>query len=241
MGILDPEDYAKYGGLPSIPSDGTRCNASLRRKRGYCSLPPVLGGRCRLHKVAPAKGTLAYELTMSTRANYLPPDLKPRFEQLTGDAMEGLEETVRIQQAMETQLWSQMETGESHESWKILNELCKEYEYGSDTTRPQTFQRIKQVASGGLKAYGVKREILDLHERTRKQTETLSKVRKEVQETFTLEQDRERMGILLRILKLHCNNATLRAIAQDLQRASLANATNVMDIKDIQALPEGEE
>lgn len=190
-----------------------------------------MGGRCKIHKVPPVKGTLAYELTMSTRANYLPPDLKPRFEMLTGDAIDGLEETVRIQQAMETQLWSQMETGESHESWKLLGELCNEYEYGNDNTRPQTFQRIKQVAKGGLKAYGVKKEILDLHERTRKQTETLSKVRKEVQETWTLEQDRERMAIILRVLKLHCTNKQLRAIAMDWQRGELANATNIMEIE----------
>lgn len=150
---------------------------------------------------------------------------------LTGDAIDGLEETVRIQQAMETQLWSQMETGESHESWKLLGELCNEYEYGNDNTRPQTFQRIKQVAKGGLKAYGVKKEILDLHERTRKQTETLSKVRKEVQETWTLEQDRERMAIILRVLKLHCTNKQLRAIAMDWQRGELANATNIMEIE----------
>ncbi len=176
-------------------------------------------GRCKAH------GGLQYQvshsLTMGTRAQYLPKELKARFEDLTGDAIEGLEETVKIQQAMETQLLDQLQSGESHEAWKLINELCIEYSYGDDEQREATFSRIHQTAQGGLKAYGVKKEILDLHERTRKQTETLVKCRKEVQETFTREMWNEMLSNLLQIMTIHCDRPTLRRIGSDIQKAQL--------------------
>lgn len=173
---------------------------------------------------------------MSSRSNYLPPELKARFEGLTGDAISNLEDTLRLQESFETQLLDQLSTGESHQAWKLLNELIVEHEHGDDKTRPQTFNRIKQVAQGGLKAYGVKKEILDLHERQRKQAQTLVQARKEVSETWTTEQDRERMSILLRILKLHCDGQTLRAIAQDFEREKLASSASIGPTVEVKVL-----
>jgi hypothetical protein len=180
--------------------------------------------RCKTHGGKVELAPLAYLIAsplMDKRSDYLPPELKARFEGLTGDAIDGLDETVKIQKAMETSLWSQMETGESNAAWKLLNELVQEYEYGNEQTRPQTFNRIKQTAKGGLKAYGVKREILDLHEKQRKQVETLTKCRKEIQETFTAEQHKEFLSIVLRILKARVDSSTLRAIAGDMDTAKL--------------------
>lgn len=240
MGILDPEDFKKYSGkLPKMLPDGVKCNGRLRQSRGYCRRRPEVGGngRCKLHGARShwSPNNLGYELTMHpTRSNYLPPELKARFESLTGDAIDGLEETIKIQQAFEVTLIEKLQTGESAAAWKVLGELVQEYEYGDDQTRPKTFNRIKQVAQGGLKAYGVQKEILDLHERQRKQTETLTRCRKDVSETFTQEQWNEMMSHVLRTLKLHCDGVTLRAIATDFERDKLASVINVTPTKEIE-------
>jgi hypothetical protein len=208
--------------LPKLPPNGTRCNARKRNSRGYCPSRPYLGGngRCYFHG-GPSLSGLATRLTMGKRANYLPPELQARYEDLTGDSVDGLEENVRMQQAMESQLWSQLETGESHQAWKVLNDLVAQWEFADEQTQTGIFLRIKMIAEGGLKAYGVKKEILDLQERQRKQTETLTKCRKEIQETYTQESWNQMLGQVLRILKLRCDTETLRQIAIDIQNEGL--------------------
>ncbi len=158
---------------------------------------------------------------MGERANYLPPEMKARYEELTGDAVDGLEANVRMQQMLETRLWEKVETGESHQAWKVINELVQEYECGDANTQPGTFNRIKQVAQGGLKAYGIQKEILELHERQRRQTETLVKCRAQIQTTYSEEQHGEFLAAVLSILKMRVDLATLRLVAQDIEQKQL--------------------
>lgn len=175
-------------------------------------------GRCYWHGGATPYGVTSLMTNPAQkRFEYLPPELKARFEHLNGDAIEGLEESVRIQQTLESRLLEQLSTGESAQAWQLLNELVPQYEYADPQTKDGIVNRMKQIIQGGLKAYGVRKEIQNIHETERKLVETLSKVRKETQEIFTLEQRNEFVGAMLRILKEEIDTESMRRVGMRIQ------------------------
>lgn len=165
------------------------------------------------------------------KARYLPPILLDRYEQLNGDAIENLEESINIQKALETRLHEQLATGESGDAWRLLNELVPEYEIGDEETKEGVFNRMKHIIHGGIAAYGVRRDIQNIHESQRKLTETLTKCRKDVQETFTMEQWNSMLSELLHIMRMECDAETMRRVAMGIQsRQKLLPSREPIDI-----------
>lgn len=152
------------------------------------------------------------------KAKFLPPILLERYENLNGDALDNLEESIGIQKALETRLLEQLATGESSEAWRILNELIPVYEQADDEQKVGVFNRIKHIASGGLKAYGVRKEIQQAHKYQGELTAILSRCRKEVAETFTLDQYQSMVNTLLAIVQETCDSDTRRLIARKIQQ-----------------------
>ncbi len=68
---------------------------------------------------------------------------------------------------------------------------------------------LQQIASEGVGYDAVRHEIQSIHETQRKLTETLTKSRKEVQETYTQTQWNEMLHIILLSLKKHITDHAL--------------------------------
>lgn len=220
--------------LLPIPSDGKKCNARKKNSRGYCPRPPMTNGRCKEHGGKTPRGLANHSFMTgkTSKSQYLPPALRSRYEELNVTAIENLEESIKVQVAMETRLHDQLSTGESFQAWQLVKEAIADYDYATtDEAKDGVVARMKQITTSGLTAYGVRKDIQSIHESQRKLTETLSKVRKEVQETFTLEQYNEMLNTLLNILRVELDPDTMKRVAhaiQEKQRLSLKekNGTN---------------
>ncbi len=188
----------------------------------------MANGRCKFHGGVSTKGMSSPK----KKHQYLPAELIGRFEHLNGDALDNLEESIGIQRALETRLLEQLATGESAEAWKLLTELVPSYESTSDPhVKDGIFNRMKHIIHGGLKAYGVRRDIQNIHDSQRKLTETLTKCRKEVQETYSQEQYNQMLNELLGIIRMNCDFDTQRKIALDIQARQKLPAARVIDIQ----------
>ena len=142
---------------------------------------------------------------------YLPDRLIKRAESLTGDAIDNIEESISIQKALESDLLERLKTGESGTAWLAIREglqtLLNAYSSNLDIT--PILAQLQQLARSGVGYDAVRHEIQNIHETQRKLTETLTKSRKEVQETYTQTQWNEMLSIILLSLKKHITDHAL--------------------------------
>lgn len=202
-----PRNKNHSADLVPIPSDGVKCNARLKRTRGYCNNASMANGRCQYH------GGMTRGLALDRpqtdikkfRHQYLAGDQQERFKALAdGDLLESLEESIRIQQVLEAAALERFATGESPEAWKRMSK-------GLDSIAaldPFDFPGESDAEAASLYAAAVRREVADLkeaaakaardwdiigqvqelHEGQRKITESLYKSRNLQQKTYTQEQ-----------------------------------------------------
>jgi hypothetical protein len=164
------------------------CGAKRRKSTETCKGLAMANGRCRLHGGKANKGVThpGFQTGKHSKYLYLPPVLTARVEELTGDALQNLEESIKIQRSIETQLLEKLGTGESPDAWNALGKIID----ADDEEMPPAAKlaAIRSVVDGALGELSLQQRIQSIHDTQRKLTETLSKVRKEAQETFTLEQ-----------------------------------------------------
>jgi hypothetical protein len=175
------------------------CGAKLRGKDVACrSTVLMAGGRCKIHGGATPKGPELPQFKEGkfSKYMYLPPQLTARVEELAGDVIVNLEQSVDIQKALESRLMEEFNEGGGLEKWRELKDIVKQYNKASDSDEsidPQEWldRLIEQITAGLHEAIAeaeLKRSIQSLHESQRKLTETITKCRKDQQETYTQEQ-----------------------------------------------------
>lgn len=154
----------------------------------------------------------------TSKSQYLPPALRSRYEELNVTAIENLEESIKVQVAMETRLHDQLATGESFQAWQLIKEAIADYDYATtDDAKDGVVARMKHITTSGLTAYGVRKDIQSIHESQRKLTETLTKCRKEIQQTYTQEMWNEMLNELLHTIRTECDPDTMRRVATAIQ------------------------
>jgi hypothetical protein len=210
----------------------TKCLAHKRRKDTSlplepCGQWPAKGDRnrkCGIHGAKTPKGEASphFKTGQHSKYSYLPANVRERVELMAGDAIENLERMLNTQAALETRAHERLGTGESSEAWLRLRQAVREYD-GADfmAEEPQALVRAKAmgmirfIVDGGLSdAYAV-RDIQSIHETQRKTTETLTKCRKDIQETYTLTQWEMFMSIVMRVIKNNVDRTTLAKLQRD--------------------------
>jgi hypothetical protein len=179
-------------------------------------------GRCRIHGGKSLKG-LAHPNFREGRNSkylYLPARLTPRFEELIGDEIENLAESITIQRTLETTLLEQLDTDETPGAWKRLKRLVADYRKASEVERTKVFRKIAEVVEKGVDQASLFDRIGRTHESQRRLTETLIKARQAVQETYTEEQWNTLLGIVLRVVLNNVPDASARDRIQTELRAA---------------------
>lgn len=165
-----------------------------------------------------------------SKYQYLPANMSARFEKLSTDTLENLEESINIQRALETEVLNRVGTGESLRSWKRLTAIVGETAILVAKTndddlqteyKARAFDLIENEVVEGAASFAsqsaARRDLHALHESQRKMTETLMKARKEMQETYTHEQWGELLGRILNILKKRLTPELLASVAFDIE------------------------
>lgn len=219
---------------PLLPRNG-RCQARLKRSRKYCPRWGMENGRCYVHGGATPK---LVTILAKTKSEYLPREVYARFESLNGNVIDNLEESVRIQQTLETSIIERLKTGESALAWEKLTELVGSMSFleiempSEDEDETVTLakridklegfiQDIRNLVLAGQRSFAIQSELRSelqrAHENQRKMTETLVKCRKEVQETYTEEEWNTLLLRILTSLKKNVDAQTLALIVADFQ------------------------
>jgi hypothetical protein len=218
------------------------CNARRTRKRGYCTSTFVMeNGRCAVHGGKTPK--LVTEVAKQSKSEYLPASVYARFENLNGSVLDNIEESIKIQQALETSIIERLDTGESALSWERLAEILAAVSLvddGLDATPThedevvQLRRRVSQLETAvdaarslvreGSRSFAVqtqiRKELQLAHDAQRKLTETLTKCRKEMQETYTEEQWNTLLMAVLHSLKRNVEAHALASVVKDFQSFS---------------------
>lgn len=230
--------------LPALPSGDGRCNARKVRSRGYCPSKFVFAnGRCRAHGGKTPK--LVTEIAKQSKSEYLPSLVYARFETLNGNTLDNLEESIKIQQALETSIIERLDTGESAIAWGRLKDLMAQVSLVDDglvedaaeeDEIDRLLRRVTQLESvidsartlilEGSRHFAIqnqlRKELITAHEAQRKLTETLTKCRKEMQETYTEEQWNSLLLAILTSLKRHVETQMLTAVVKDFESFNAA-------------------
>lgn len=192
--------------LVPIPGDGFKCNARMRRTRGYCNKSPMANGRCKYHGGLTRKHLSDPHTDIKRfRHQYLESKQQERFAGLAdGDLLQSLEESVHIQQLLEAAALERFATGESPEAWRrmitrleSLSELDP-FDCTADSDAEtlalyaaavrREVSEMKEMATKGARDWEVIAQVQELHEGQRKITESLYKSRNLQQKTYTEEQ-----------------------------------------------------
>jgi hypothetical protein len=190
-------------------------------------------GRC--HKHGGATPIIKTQIMRSSKSEYLPKALYARFETLNGSVLDNLEESIRLQQTMETSIVERLDTGESSAAWDRLmgilgsppmvihedNETEEEFLAKENDHLRAQLEQAREVVYDAARSFAIqtqlRHELQDIQESQRKLSETLTKCRKEMQETYTKEQWNVLLLAALTSLKKHVEAAALAAVAQDFQ------------------------
>jgi hypothetical protein len=173
------------------------CGAKSKRSGVKCRNSAMPNGKCRMHGGKSLAGAAApgFKDGKHSKYQYLPPVLTARAEELTGDALDNLEESIKIQRSIETQLLEKLGTGESPDAWNALGKIL---DADPEQMPPAAkLQAIRTIVDGALGELSLQQRIQSIHDTQRKLTETLSKVRKEAQETYTQEQWNAMLHVVL--------------------------------------------
>lgn len=130
---------------------------------------------------------------------FLPDPLARRVEELTIDAIKNLEGNINILCSLETSVMEKLGTGESPEAWKQLADVFDRLD-NNKLTMGGALHLIRDIVDGAIAQDSLVARIQSLQESQRKQTETLTKSRKEIQETYTAEQWNLMLEILMRVI-----------------------------------------
>lgn len=204
--FIPPRTKNHSADLVPIPSDGFKCNARMRRVRGYCNTAPMANGRCKYHGGMTRKHLSDPNTDVKKfRHEYLESKQQERYAGLAdGDLLASLEESVHIQQLLEAAALERFATGESPEAWrrmiKQLDALAEidPFDCTADSdaetldlyvaaVRRQVAE-MKEMAAKGVRDWEVIGQVQELHEGQRKITESLYKSRNLQQKTYTEEQ-----------------------------------------------------
>ncbi len=170
-------------------------------------------GRCRIHGGATPVGIAHPNSTdgRTSKLAYLPDRLIKRAESLTGDSLDNIEQSISIQKALESDLLERLKSGESGAAWLKVRELAQTLENANNANvvLDDLIAQLKALAQQGVGYDAIRHEIQGIHETQRKLTETLTKSRKEVQETYTQSQWNEMLTIILLSLKKHVTDQSL--------------------------------
>ena len=190
------------------------CGAKRQNKDAICMSQFVMeNGRCRIHGGSVPRGVThpSYIHGKASKMAYLPDSLIKRAESLTGDALDNIEESISIQKALESDLLERLKTGESGTAWLTLRDTVTALEHAHSVSADiaPIIAQLQQLARSGVGYDVIRHEIQSIHESQRKLTETLTKSRKEVQETYTQTQWNEMLTIILLSLKKHITDHAL--------------------------------
>lgn len=187
---------------------------------------------CRLHGGKTLLGKAHPNFTDGRQSKYqfMPNLLATRVETLVFDAIENLETSIRIQMTLESQMYEKLGTGESSEAWIKLKTAVTDYDNAyhipdknkSAQEKAKAFGMIKFIVNTGISETFLIRDIQGIQETQRKLTETVTKCRKEIQETYTSEQWNSFLEIVMRIIR---NNVDSRQL-NNIQTALLAASQN---------------
>lgn len=257
--IIDAEPVLEP--LPILPPTETQCMARRRQSRGYCSRPGHGGktfARCKHHggmtPSGPAHG--AYKHGRKSKSQYLPQSISNRMEDLNGNVIENLEESVLIQQALETKIHEQLKSGESSANWSDLRHIFTETrikikdlemksKYGDDDNeevpegyieaqtailKGDAYDQMEEVVFEGASRYAVqielRKHIQSIHDSQRKLTETITKSRREIMQTYSQEEWSSMINELMLIIKAHVTRDVLQLIARDIEARQVKQLEN---------------
>lgn len=223
--------------LPPMPPGDGVCNARRVRKRGYCPSRFVMAnGRCAVHGGKTPK--IMSVVAKSHKSEYLPPQVYARFESLNGTVLDNIEESIKIQQAMETSIIERLNSGESAIAWDKLGDMLASVSLIDDgepdgpraedeivflSRRVSQLEAViessRRLVLEGSRSFAIqsqiRKELQMAHESQRKLTETLTKCRKEMQETYTEEQWNMLLLAVLTSLKRNVDTAALTNVVKD--------------------------
>lgn len=198
------------------------CGAPLRKKPGKtCQRTQVLlNGRCRTHGGKSLSGTAhpAFTTGRQSKYLYLPKLFTARIEALTYDSIGNLEDSVKTHIVLETRINEQFAEGCSLERWQEVRGVLgayadhkRLYELSTDDKPieppdPDAYlARFTELVNQGLQDARNEELLAERlrtnHEAQRKLADTISKIRKESQETYTQEQWNAFMNVQLNILR----------------------------------------
>lgn len=179
---------------------------------------------------------MATSIAKSHKSEYLPPQVYARFESLNGTVLDNIEESIKIQQTLETSIIERLNSGESALAWDKLAEYLASVSLVDDGANSSEedetaflSRRVAQLEAvidasrrlvlEGSKSFAIqsqiRKELQQAHESQRKLTETLTKCRKEMQETYTEEQWNMLLLAVLTSLKRNVDTQVLTAVVKD--------------------------
>jgi hypothetical protein len=195
------------------------CGAKTRAG-GKCKgigIPP--SGRCKLHggKSLSGPASPTFKTGLHSKSAYLPPVLTARMEELTYDAIGNLEESVKTHVVLESRINEEFGEGCSLERWRELKDELTRFENkeanGDNPSPRECLEAVQTLVSQGLHDAASEERLAERlrvnHEAQRKLSESVSKIRKEMQETYTQEQWNVMLNILLNILRQEIDARTV--------------------------------
>lgn len=202
--------------------NGSPACGAKTRAGGKCKAIGIKpSGRCLRHggKSLSGPASATFKDGHKSKYMYLPPMLAARIENMALDIIDNLEESVKTHVVLETRINEEFTAGCSLERWSELRGLMTAFKDAQRTyelndgkkeiEEPDPLEYLTEVSelinSGLLIARHeeiLAERLRTNHEIQRKLSETVSKIRKETQETYTQEQwnvfFNAVMGVLLR-------------------------------------------
>ena len=190
---------------------GPACGAKTRAG-GKCKAIGIKpSGRCQRHGGKSLSGPASATFKDGHRSKYLylPATLTARIENLTYDSIGNLEDSVKTHIALETRINEEFSEGCSLERWQEVKELQKSYQRavdeGSNPSSSECLDKVFALVDQGLQDARNEELLAERlrtnHEAQRKLSDSISKIRKESQETYTYEQWSSFMVVQLNILR----------------------------------------
>jgi len=205
------------------PMDATgqkQCTATSKQSQQRCKRRPSIGRTtCKMHGGTQAQGVAShrYKHGKYSKHLYLPKNVSARVEELLGDVIQNLEDSIHIQKALETELLERLHSGDSPSNWQAMLAILDDED--DEMSDRQRLTQIRTFVENSLDQYSLIVKIQSIQDSQRKLTETLTKCRKEQQETYTQEQWSVMLNVIL--------NAARVAITD---RATLARFIRELDV-----------
>lgn len=203
----------------------TACGAKTRAG-GQCRRAPMANGRCNLHGGKSLAGLAHPNATSLRYSKVLPERLLLRYQTAAADReLLVLREEIALVDARIEDLIRRVETGESGELWRLLQQTMAEAVKKPLATPETTLALVMELVDRGVADYQAWDEVSRAIEQRRRLAESERKRLVEAQQIITIEQSMALLGAVVEVVRDNIHDRkTLATISEGIRRLMARNA-----------------